>query len=163
MRRFVPLFAIGLLVLGSGCGAKSDDTAKQAEPSTTPAPAAASAPDTSQLFAKSQYDDGPRASAGAIDAAKAEAGEKLFQTKGCIACHAWGKRLIGPDLKGVVTQRTAEWMKQQILHPDVMTRTDPIAHQLMNEYHVQMTKQGLTEDEATSVVEYLKQREKSGK
>ena len=89
--------------------------------------------------------------------------EKLFSTKGCTACHAWGKRLTGPDLKDVTKRRTQVWMEHQILHPDVMTKTDPIAHDLFAQFALQMPKQGLTEAEAKQVIEYLKKRDKDGK
>jgi len=89
-------------------------------------------------------------------------GEELFKTKGCSACHAFGARLSGPDLAGVASRRTAAWMEQQILHPDVMTKEDPISRQLMATYALQMPNQGLTPDEAKAVIEFLKSKEQPG-
>ena len=103
----------------------------------------------------SKYDSGPRAAEFPVEPALAATGEKLFKAKGCTACHAYGKRLTGPDLKGV-TRRTAAWMEQQILHPDVMTKEDPIAKELLAKYMVQMSNQGLKPEEAKAVIEYLK-------
>ena len=104
----------------------------------------------------SKYDAGPRAADSPVDLARAEAGEKLFTAKGCSACHGFGKRVSGPDLNGVTHRRTAEWMENQILHPEIMTHDDPISHQLLAQYALQMTNQHLTPDEAKSVIEYLK-------
>ena len=74
-----------------------------------------------------------------------------------MACHAYGKKLTGPDLKGVSTRRTTTWMVNQIMRPDVMTRTDPISHGLMVENkNLQMLNLHLTADEAQSLVEYFK-------
>ena len=151
------LLAFTLAVL-AGCGGKPAE--QSSTPSSTPAP---STPASGGLLEKSLYDDGPRAGESAVDAAAAAAGEKLFSTKGCTACHAWGKRLTGPDLKDVTKRRTATWMENQILHPDVMTKTDPISHGLFATYALQMPKQGLTEAEAKQVIEYLKKRDKDGK
>lgn len=152
----VLVLVLALAVL-AGCGGKpaADEAA-----SSAPAPAT---PASGGLLAKSLYDDGPRAAESPVDAAAAAAGEKLFSTKGCTACHAWGKRLTGPDLKGVTTRRTAVWMENQILHPDVMVKTDPIAHELFATYALQMPKQGLTPEEAKQVIEHLKKLDSQAK
>lgn len=105
----------------------------------------------------SKYDAGPRAAEVPADHEKAEHGKLLFSTKGCSACHAQGKRLTGPDLAGVSQRRTAAWMENQILHPDVMTKEDPISHELLGKYALQMPNQGLTVDEAHAVIEFFKQ------
>lgn len=104
----------------------------------------------------SPLDIGPRAGDSPVAAALAVQGEALFKTKGCTACHAYGKRLTGPDLKGVTRRRTAQWMEKQILHPEIMVKEDPIARKMMAEYNLQMANQGLTPDEAKSVIEYFK-------
>lgn len=111
---------------------------------------------TSPAGATSKYDSGPRASEFPVEPALAATGENLFKAKGCTACHAYGKRLTGPDLKGVTQRRTFAWMEQQILHPDVMTKEDPIAKELLATYMVQMSNQGLKPEEAKAVIEYLK-------
>lgn len=105
---------------------------------------------------KSPLDNGPRAGDSPVAAALAVKGEALFKSKGCTACHAYGKRLTGPDLKGVTRRRTAQWMESQILHPEVMIKQDPIARALFAEYNLQMANQGLLPDEAKSVIEYFK-------
>lgn len=107
----------------------------------------------------SRYDAGPRAAEGPVDHELAEKGEQLFKDKGCSACHAFGTKMSGPDLAGVASRRTAEWMKQQILHPDVMTKEDPIARELMAAHALQMPNQGLTPEEADAVIEFLKSKE----
>lgn len=170
MNRSPAIVLAAALLLASGCSQKTAQNAGGEAPSPAPAATApdtaspAPAPATSQLLAKSLYDDGPRAAAGPVNAAMAAAGEKLFTTKGCMACHAYGKKMTGPDLKGVTKQRTAEWMENQIMHPDVMTRTDPISHGLMVENNnLQMLNLHLTETEARSLIEYFKKLDKSGK
>ena len=136
----------------AGCGAKSPDASA---PRSTPSEAVASV----TTPAVSKYDAGPRAGEQPIDEALAKAGEPLFKEKGCSACHAFGTRLSGPDLRGVSIRRTATWMENQILHPEVMVKEDPISRQLMSIHALQMPNQKLTPEQAQSVIEYLKHQD----
>ena len=47
-------------------------------------------------------------------------------------------------------------MTQQILHPEIMTKSDPISHGLFAQYALQMPNQGLTPEQAAAVIEYFK-------
>jgi mono/diheme cytochrome c family protein len=142
MKRHLALLAV-LLVLG-GCGKSSGNA-----PSTSGGSGQAS---------ESKYDKGPRAAEQPIDESLVAQGEQLFQTKGCSACHGFGRRISCPDLQEVPMQRTAEWMENQILHPEVMTKEDPIAHQLLAQYSLQMPNQQLTQPEAHAVIEFIKHK-----
>ena len=131
--------ALCLLLAAAGCGGvKSTSESKGEAPPGSP------------------YDSGPRAGESPVDEAMAAKGAVIFKAKGCTACHAYGRRLTGPDLKGVTQRRTAQWMERQILHPEIMTKEDPISRGLLAEYALQMSNQGLTQDEALSVIEYCK-------
>jgi cytochrome c551/c552 len=130
-----------LLLAAAGCGSKSEPQGAGSGSGAT---------------AVSPYDGGPRAGEFPVEPAMAAQGEKLFKAKGCTACHAFDKRITGPALKGVTERRTAAWMEQQILHPEIMTHQDPISKQLLATYMVQMSNQGLKPEEAKAVIEYLK-------
>lgn len=156
-RLFLPMVAAALVLAGcSGKKAEQTGSTSPGTPTGSPPPTA-SAP-SGGAAATSQYDSGPRASDTPVDAAKAAEGEKLFASKGCSACHGFGRRISCPDLMGVPKQRTAQWMEQQILHPEVMTKQDPIAKQLMAQYALQMPNQGLTPDQAKAVIEFIKKK-----
>jgi len=145
------------LVLGTfGCGGKTDSSGSASGSATAAVSSGSSTPALTTLPA--DLDQGPRAAESVIDEAKAEAGETLFQTKGCSACHAFGKRVSCPDLDGVTTRRTAKWIQSQILHPDLMVKQDPTARQLFAQYSLQMPNQNLTVDEAAQVIEFLKHK-----
>ena len=136
----------------AGCGSNSNGESSSAAPSTSSSPAAT-------VAAVSKYDSGPRAAESPVDEEKAEEGKKLFSTKGCTACHTFGKKMSGPDLAGVTMRRTAQWMENQILHPEQMVKEDPISRDLFAKHALQMPNQGLTPEEARAVIEYLKHQE----
>jgi cytochrome c551/c552 len=142
------LFTIVLLgavvVAGCGGGAKNEASSAGAAGATA---------------SGSKYDAGPRAAESPVDAVLAERGEQLFKEKGCSACHAFGAKMSGPDLNGVASRRTAAWIENQILHPDVMTKEDPISRELMAKHALQMPNQGLSPEEAKAVIEFLKSKE----
>ncbi|MBI5838166.1 MAG: cytochrome c [Candidatus Eisenbacteria bacterium] len=135
----------GLAAAGCG-GQKQEGTAKEAQGGGTPP--------------VSKYDRGPRAFASPMDDSRAAQGEQLFQKKGCSACHAFGRKLNCPDLKGVTGRRTAEWMENQILHPEIMIKEDPISRQLFTQFALQMPNQGLTQEEARAVIEFFKKKDR---
>lgn len=133
----------------AGCGTKADDS--------TSASSASSA--SSAMPSQSKYDSGPRAGAQPIDEALVKVGEALFKDKGCSACHAFGTKMSGPDLVGVTQRRTAQWMENQILHPEVMVKEDPISRELMGIHALQMPNQGVAPDQAKAIIEYLKHQD----
>ena len=155
---FAGLAALALALAVISCGQKAADSGSNStgSNSSSSGTAGASGP-TSTLAAVSKYDTGPRAGETPVVKAMANQGEKLFKDKGCSACHGFGKRLTCPDLQGVSMRRTAVWMENQILHPDVMVKEDPIAHDLFAKFALQMPKQGLTVEETHAVIEYFKQ------
>lgn len=157
------LAAIPFVAL-SGCGGGSSQTGQTSSspPATsTPAPPTPAPPaETTAVLAVSKYDAGPRAGESPVKAALAATGETLFQKKGCMVCHGFGKKITCPDLVGVSMRRTADWMEHQILHPEIMVKEDPISHELRTHYALPMTNQGLTAEEARAVIEFLKKKDK---
>ena len=143
--------ALCVSLLAAGCAKKSEEG-----PGSTGTPAGGTP--SGGVAAVSQFDSGPRAAEAPTDESKVKTGEGLFQKKGCSACHGFGKRISCPDLNGVTSRRTALWMENQILHPEKMTKEDPIAHQLFAQFSLQMPNQGLTLDEARAVIEFLKHK-----
>jgi len=160
--------ATGLLLLttstlaafGCGGGGGTDQSAGTTPATSTPTPAPPETVPAAPLPTTSKYDDGPRAGETAVNAALATSGEKLFQTKGCVVCHGFGKKVTCPDLVGVSMRRTAQWMEQQILHPEVMVKEDRISAELKTQYPLPMTNQGLKPDEAKAVIEFLKRKDR---
>jgi len=85
-----------------------------------------------------------------------EKGQKLFQSKGCVACHSIGKgKITGPDLLGVTERRDKEWITKWLKSPETMLMTDPVAKQLLQEYMVPMPNQGLSDEEIVILINYF--------
>ena len=87
----------------------------------------------------------------------AESGEQVFQSR-CTACHTIGKgKLVGPDLKGVISRRDEGWLIRQIKEPDsLIAENDPIAMQLVKEANgMPMVRLGLTDAQVSAVISYL--------
>jgi len=92
---------------------------------------------------------------GDIDDALVSKGKELFKAK-CTACHKIGKRFVGPALKGVTKKQSAEWIMNMMLNPEGMVTKDEVAKKLLAEYNAPMANQSLTEDEARSILEFLR-------
>jgi cytochrome c551/c552 len=110
----------------------------------------------------SSLDVGPRAAESPMNEELATVGEKLFRSKTCSTCHAFGLRITGPDLAGVTRRRTAAWIEAQILRPEVMLREDPISKELLGEYAVPMPNLGIKPEEARALVEFMKKKDRPG-
>ena len=57
-------------------------------------------------------------------------------------------------------RRTAVWMEHQIMHPEVMVKTDPITRSLVVDFKVPMTNMQVSEDQAKALIEFLKREDK---
>jgi mono/diheme cytochrome c family protein len=93
-------------------------------------------------------------SAASTGAQSVEEGQKLFGTK-CYSCHNIGNGdKTGPDLKGVTTRRTKEWLYEFVNAPASMNaKGDAAAVQLFNKYSLTiMPDQGLTQQQIDSVL-----------
>ncbi len=90
-----------------------------------------------------------------IDPDMAAQGKAIFEAK-CTACHKIEEKYIGPAMKGVTERRRPEWIMNMILAPEKMLQEDPVARQLAGETGAIMANQGLTEEEARQVLEYLR-------
>src|SRR5262245_33979905 len=98
---------IVLLLLAAAC----DDLPEEELLAPPPAPAAhetaaaaAVGPDGPEQL------DVPELGAPSEDPAMIARGEEVFAARGCGGCHAFGSKLVGPDLVGVTERRSVTWM-----------------------------------------------------
>lgn len=92
---------------------------------------------------------------GQLDMIKAKSGEKIFTEK-CTQCHKLDERYTGPALRDVTTRRTPEFILNQILNPEEMTKRHPEVKKMLATYATQMTFQNVTEDDAKAILEYFR-------
>lgn len=91
-----------------------------------------------------------------VDQEMANKGKELYNQM-CTACHKPDVKFIGPAQKGVLDRRSPEWVMNMILNPQEMLEKNDYAKALLKEYNnVPMTNQGLTEEQARSIVEYFR-------
>jgi len=91
-----------------------------------------------------------------IDVAMAAKGKELYNQM-CSACHKIDVKFIGPSQKGVLDRRSPEWVMNMILNPQEMLEKNATAIALLKEFNnVPMTNMGLTEEQARSVLEYIR-------
>jgi len=87
-------------------------------------------------------------------------GKELFNSN-CTSCHTIGKgKLVGPDLLGVTDLRSDQWLHKWIINPDQMLQSDPVAKELLKEFMVPMPNLGLTDQQVTALIAYLKSENK---
>ena len=93
----------------------------------------------------------------------AKKGETLFKNN-CTACHALGKKLIGPDLKGIVTSLegqnvTKEWIHSWVLDNESLIKSgDKRAKEIFEEYNeIPMTvfKGVLSDQDVEDILTYV--------
>lgn len=94
-----------------------------------------------------------------LDVAKAAAGEKVYSVK-CSSCHKLtDEKLVGPGWKGVTGRHKPEWILNFSTNPDEMLNKDPKAQAMLEICLVRMPNQSLSDEDALSVFEYMRQND----
>ena len=94
-----------------------------------------------------------------LDAAKAEAGNKVFQVK-CGGCHKLtDEKLVGPGWAGVSTRHAPEWIMNFITNTDAMIDKDPKVQAQLELCLVRMPNQNLSDDDARNLLEFMRQND----
>lgn len=92
-----------------------------------------------------------------LDKGMADKGLKTAEVK-CTSCHkATDEKLVGPGWKGVTKRRAPQWIMNFITNPDPMIDKDPELQAQLELCLIRMPNQGLSDDEARSILEYMRQ------
>jgi mono/diheme cytochrome c family protein len=91
-----------------------------------------------------------------LDQAMATKGEEVAGVK-CTSCHKpTDEKLVGPGWKGVTERRKPEWIMNFITNPDPMIDKDPEVQAQLEICLVRMPNQGLSDDDARNILEYMR-------
>ncbi len=96
---------------------------------------------------------------GALDAAMADNGNKIYSVK-CGSCHkTTDEKLVGPGWKGVTTRHSAPWIMNFITNTDEMITKDPKAQALLEICLVRMPNQNLSDTDARNLLEFMRKND----
>jgi len=94
-----------------------------------------------------------------LDVAMAADGEKISGVK-CTSCHKLtDEKLVGPGWKGVTERRQPAWIMNFITNTDPMIDKDPAVQAQLELCLVRMPNQGLTDDEARKILEFMRKND----
>lgn len=96
---------------------------------------------------------------GALDAAMAENGSKIYAVK-CSSCHkTTEEKLVGPGWKGVTSRHQAPWILNFITNTDEMLNKDPKAQAQLEICLVRMPNQNLADSDARALLEFMRKND----
>lgn len=94
-----------------------------------------------------------------LDEAMAASGEKIQGVK-CSSCHKLtDEKLVGPGWKDVTKRRNPEWIMNFITNPDPMIDKDPEVQASLELCLVRMPNQGLSDDDARHILEFMRKND----
>lgn len=94
-----------------------------------------------------------------LDAAKADAGKKVFDVK-CSACHKLtDEKLVGPGWLGVTTRHEPVWIMNFVTNTDEMITKDPAAQAQLEICMVRMPNQSLSDEDARNLLEFMRKND----
>ncbi len=93
---------------------------------------------------------------GPIDEKLVKEGKNIFNSK-CMACHRLDMKLVGPPLRNITEQYSPVYLMNYLLNTSEMQKKEPQLKKLIKQYNgVLMPDQGLSKEQARSVLEYLR-------
>ncbi len=142
-----------ILVVLSSCGNKQ----KSDQDFSTPSTDAAATTDASSYDPNRGLGKFDKVDLGAtLDQAMATEGQKVAEVK-CTSCHKQtDEKLVGPGWKGVTSRKKPQWILNFITNPDPMIDKDPEVQAQLEICLVRMPNQGLKDEEARSILEYMR-------
>lgn len=151
------LFVLGICVTVYACSNNSTSESKTSSAGESTAPAATENPsnDPNRGIGKfTKVDVSPT-----LDKTMADAGNKVYDVK-CASCHKLSdEKLVGPGWKDVTKRRAAEWIMNFATNTDEMLSKDPEAMAQLEICLVRMPNQGLTDDDARHIYEFMRKND----
>lgn len=154
MKKIIAVIPVLLILIYSCGGSQPSDTNKTETP-TADNTSGNPSYDSSRGEGKFTHVD----VSPALDAAKAESGNKVYSVK-CSSCHKLtDEKLVGPGWAGVTSRHTAEWIMNFSTNTDAMIDKDPKAQAMLEICLVRMPNQNLADEEARDVYEFMRKND----
>lgn len=94
-----------------------------------------------------------------LDETMIAAGKNVYDVK-CSSCHkTTDEKLVGPGWKGVTDRRTPEWIMNFVTNTEEMIEKDTAAQNMLGQCLVKMPNQNLSEQDARSVLEFMRKND----
>ena len=94
-----------------------------------------------------------------IDDSMAARGKNIYEVK-CASCHKLtDEKLVGPGFSNVTDRRAPEWIMNFITNTEEMIEKDETAQQMLEECLVRMPNQNLSEQDARSILEFMRKND----
>ena len=94
-----------------------------------------------------------------LDEKMVATGKNVYEVK-CASCHKLSdEKLVGPGWKGVTDRRTPEWIMNFVTNTEEMLSKDTAAQNMLEVCLVQMPNQGLSDDDARAVLEFMRKND----
>ena len=95
-----------------------------------------------------------------LDGALVAEGKNSYEVK-CVSCHKLTEeRLVGPGWSGVTKRRTPGWIMNFLTNVDEMLDKDPTSQEMLEQCMIRMPNQGVGDDEARALLEYMRENDK---
>lgn len=95
-----------------------------------------------------------------IDSNLVKKGDNLYMQK-CASCHHLSTEVIvGPGWDGITKRRHSAWLMNLMTNIEEMLEKDPELKKQIAEYKSQMPDFGLTDKEARSILEFMRENDK---
>ncbi|MGL2962818.1 c-type cytochrome [Flavobacterium sp. RSB2_4_14] len=150
-KSFLLMLSLAMFI---ACGKKENSDADFSKPTTDEATTQTDASSYDPKRGEGKFD---KVDLGAtLDQTMATEGQKVAEVK-CTSCHKpTEEKLVGPGWKGVTERRTPQWIMNFATNPDPMIDKDPEVQAQLEICLVRMPNQGLKDEEARSVLEYMR-------
>lgn len=151
------LLLITAMALFTSCGKKEKSENDFSKPATEEASTSSDPSSYDPKRGEGKFD---KVELGAtLDQAMAAEGLKVAEVK-CTSCHKpTDEKLVGPGWKGVTERRTPQWIMNFATNPDPMIDKDPEVQAQLEICLVRMPNQGLKDEEARSILEYMRKND----
>lgn len=156
MNKLIIIFSAFFLSILVSCGGGASNESESSERSESTESSSASSDDYDPTRGEGKWTADNVNVTPALNADLAATGEKVTNVK-CASCHKMtDERLVGPGWKGVTSRHKPEWIMNFITNPDPMIDKDPKVQAQLELCLVRMPNQSLTDDDARSILEYMR-------